>query len=230
MTVDENDAILLVGDHLRAIEPPPGAKTRVSLQIEEQIAGRARAARPLWILGLTGVFVAGASLAAADRAHWFRAEPQAPAVPTVSEPTPAAPKPARRAAAPVSPEVSPAEKEPARSERRREPKAATGGERKKTVHTPASDTTLARQVAEFRAAMAFAEHDDQRALTELRAFKRRWTDSPLTHEADIEIVAALERLGHKDESRKAARQFVRSHPGSAKVDEMRALSEEPKAP
>lgn len=232
MTTDEDGALSLVRDHLREIEPPPGAKARVSLELEERITGRARSARPLWVLGLAGALVAGASLAASQRGSWFGSEPEltAPAKPAapVSLPSPAKRQRAHSLASDVA-KPAPLEDD---AESRVAPEVKTQSTKRATVSSRrvAPDTTLAKQVAELRAAMAYAERDDQRALAELRAFKRRWANGPLNHEADVEIVAALRRLGRDAESRAAAKRFVRAHPDSAKVPEMNAVAKEPEAP
>lgn len=231
MTTDKDDALLLVREHLRQIEPPPGAKARVSFELEERIAGRARSTRPLWVLGLTGALVAGVSIAATNGAHWFASEPQA--APTTKIATPVAPPspPKQQRVPQQTSNVTPASAKEQR-ERDVEPKRASAGVKQTSApnHGATPDSTLAKQVAELQAAMAYAERDDQRALAELRAFKRRWPKSPLNHEADIEIVAALQRLGRDQESRAAAKRFVRAHPDSAKAREMNALAEDAKAP
>ena len=117
MTTDEDSALSLVRKHLRQIDPPPGAKARASLQLEQRIRGRARTFRPVWALGLTGALVAGASMAAANRGGWFRSEPdRAPASqvaapvarpthakePRPRQDTPAVPVPPREEAEPAS--------------------------------------------------------------------------------------------------------------------------------
>jgi TolA-binding protein len=232
MTIDDQGAVSLVRNHLRQIEPPPGAKARASLQLEERIARRASGVRRLGALGLAGVFVAGASLAAANQSDWFRSEPEAspPAKVSVTA-APKAPSGGQHGAHVANAPPLPATDE-GEPELPRDPQTRRLQRRPEPAKASTADSSLAKQVAEFQAAMAHAERDDQRALSELRAFKRRWKHSPLNHEADIEIVAALQRLGRDEESKAAARRFVQTHPESAKAAEMKALAKpkEPKAP
>ncbi len=86
---------------------------------------------------------------------------------------------------------------------------------------------LAQQVRAYRRAVAFAKNDDERLIRELRSFEARWPESPLNHEAEIQVIAALTRLGRGAEGRSAARRFVAEHPDSPKAQEIEsALGQE----
>lgn len=82
---------------------------------------------------------------------------------------------------------------------------------------------LRRQVRAYRAAVAWAHKDDERLVTGLRNFIARWPASPLRQEAELEVIAALARLGKTHEGRNAARRFVLEHPDNAKARDLEPM-------
>ena len=235
MTMVEDDELASVRDYLRQLEAPAGTKVRTSLSLEERIAGRRRLAPGRWALGLGVALLAGAGMAASSGDWWSNeGEARVTAAPSnqssrsVSKNMTSAR--VGQALTGVRPQAPPApvtvpEETPASapSHARLPQKGAQKTELMPRQEVPA-DSSLAQQVAQLQAAMAHLNSADERAVGELRAFKRRWPGSALAHEADIEIVAALRRLGRHDESRNAARDFIRAHPESAKTREMKALA------
>jgi hypothetical protein len=88
----------------------------------------------------------------------------------------------------------------------------------------AKDRMLAEQVAAYK--RATSNREPTVVVRELRAFKQRWPGSPLIHEVDLQIVAALQRAEDGDGARKAARDFLRDHPDTGRATEMQKLAGE----
>ncbi|HEU4410114.1 MAG TPA: hypothetical protein VFS43_32970 [Polyangiaceae bacterium] len=86
-----------------------------------------------------------------------------------------------------------------------------------------SSDTLAQQVGEYQRALALAGRNDEAALVAWRSFVRRWPTSSLRHEVDLQIVAALGRLGRRGELEAAARGFLRDHPHSPRSGDVRKV-------
>jgi hypothetical protein len=105
--------------------------------------------------------------------------------------------------------------------------APVPSQRASAPHPPGSSSegpsALAQQVEAYRSALSLIGKDDDAALARLRAFKSKWPRSALAHEADLRIVEILVRLGRRDQAKDAARDFVKAHPESPKVDEVRAI-------
>lgn len=84
-----------------------------------------------------------------------------------------------------------------------------------------SSDTLAQQVGEYQRALSLAGRNDEAALAAWRSFVHRWPSSPLRHEVDLQIVAALGRLGRRGELETAAKGFLRDHPKSPRSGDVR---------
>jgi hypothetical protein len=143
--------------------------------------------------------------------------------PPASEPTAPATAPAAPLAEPTAPAVdaaapSPSPAAPAEAKARAAARPSGDGH--------ASSDTLARQVGEYQRALSLAGRNDEAALSAWRAFARRWPTSPLRHEVDLQIVAALGRLGRRHELDAAARGFLRDHPQSPRSGDVRGMLRE----
>ncbi len=155
--------------------------------------------------------VGGDALPAIDALSPRATEATAPPAPATGPAIAPAIGPELAPAAAIGPEPAPAAAS----------KGATGRSRP-GAEGPAPDT-LARQVGEYQRALSLAGRNDEAALAAWRSFRGRWPASPLRHEVDLQIVAALGRLGRRGELDAAARGFLREHPESPRSGDVRNM-------
>lgn len=101
----------------------------------------------------------------------------------------------------------------------------TNGTEARSADEVSESSTLAEQVAAYRAAGATLRRDDARALTRLRAFIRTYPESTLRHEAALDILSALRRLERYPELLRESRAFIARWPASPRRDEVERLVE-----
>jgi hypothetical protein len=96
------------------------------------------------------------------------------------------------------------------------------------AEAPASGPSeLARELADYRAAVALATQDGAAALVALRRHRAEWPDGVLRHEVDLHVIRLLTRLGQRAELKREAAAFLARFPRSPRADEVRALSAQP---
>ena len=106
------------------------------------------------------------------------------------------------------------------------PRSPAVGAAEHTSATPAQEapSTLAEEVAAYRAAEALVADSPGLAIARLNAFRHRYPASPLAEEASLRLIQALLALGRENEARRQARHFVVQYPRSAKRAELEALA------
>jgi hypothetical protein len=75
-------------------------------------------------------------------------------------------------------------------------------------------------VAEFKAAKVLAKDNPEQGLIAFRKLQKRWPNSPLRPEIDLQIVSLLNRIGKHDESKHEAEAFVQDHPENPRAKEL----------
>jgi hypothetical protein len=92
------------------------------------------------------------------------------------------------------------------------------------VQAPAPrETMLTEELGALdRARVALAGGDARRALDELEAYDRRFTNGRLQLEAEVLRIDALAKVGRKDAARSRAEAFLRRHPNSVLTARVRA--------
>jgi hypothetical protein len=91
--------------------------------------------------------------------------------------------------------------------------------------TPVTPTSaLSQQVADYREAVGDLDGNPADALLRLRAYRRKWPESPLLHEVDLRVIQVLVSLGRSNEARAAAKSFLEHHPDSARAAEVRQIA------
>lgn len=88
---------------------------------------------------------------------------------------------------------------------------------------PLTPSELAEQVAAYRFALRLSDTDPSTALGRWQRMKKRWPQSPLLHEIDLQIVQTLFRLGRYAQGKSEANKFLSRYPNSPKLDEVREL-------
>lgn len=190
---------------IAGLSPPAGARERVFRALEQRLERRRR--RALW---LAAVFFPAAAVAAV--AVWQVAG---------RSPRPSRPRPApilsapERPGAPARPARAPATRP---VDRPAEPRVGPPAPTRR-----ARPSSLARQVAAYRRALALQGQDDRSALERFRQMRSRWPHGPLAHEVDLRIIETLLRLKRVDAARAEARRFLARHPHSPKADHVGKL-------
>jgi hypothetical protein len=233
-----------------AARPPLGSKERVLAAVEgrgrRSVVLRPRARVGLVLVGLLVASSVGAmAMPNAVLPPYLRLRPglaptPTPTVPPLGAPHAAAPRlsalaegkraPSPEAAPPAEPALAahdgaaPAN-EPAPSPAEAAPSEAPAHVRHaQAPQAPrVSSDTLAQQVGEYQRALSLAGRNDEAALAAWRSFVHRWPSSPLRHEVDLQIVAALGRLGRRGELETAAKGFLRDHPKSPRSGDVRKV-------
>ncbi|MEN9581831.1 MAG: hypothetical protein RJA70_4840 [Pseudomonadota bacterium] len=235
---------------LRTIEPPAGAKARVAqaLLMQQSTSGR-RSWR--WALGLA-LLAATSTAAAAEilpMRSWIQsllprhqnvspatdatltlAKAPPPATPRPVDPTERAEAPAVDTAPPPAPQQvanrNPAPPHPIRPITQSAPVGLEQVEPQPPAEPAEAPIELAVMVAEYQRARALAEHNPEGGISEFRKLQQKWPNGPLRAEIDLQLVALLNRLGKRDESRKQVGEFLQEHPDSSRARELGGALEE----
>ena len=80
------------------------------------------------------------------------------------------------------------------------------------------------QLADYREALGLLNRSPEAALERMRAHRRRWKNSTILHEVDLQVIRILRSLGRKAEAQREAQDFLNRHPGSARVAEVRNIA------
>lgn len=127
---------------------------------------------------------------------------------------------------PVPPTAALSEQQQATAQMpRTAPATGIAGASRHSSESPAQASELAQQVKAYRRAVTLISGQPARALDELRAFRRQWPGSALSHEVDLRIVQTLLTLGNRTEAQREAEVFLARHPRSGRDNEMRAIVE-----
>lgn len=230
---EAKDPMFDVIEELRSRSVPDGAKARVAASVQ-----RAAIASPWWSLRLPQPkFVVGVALLCGGGALAYHRLNERSAPASHSQAT-ALISPVEEKAHPLDARrLSPEQQTDAQLEkdatqaraplaplpRAPLPHAASNSIQKKVPEAEKMDDELAEQIRAYKLALSTAEPTVR--ATRLRAFKQRYPKSPLLHEVDLNLVAALGEAKAPEQQRAAAQQFLAEHPESARAAEVQTLAD-----